>query len=188
MSASALLIVLAAATQQPASSPPRPEIHVQTAHVRVFKTLDVSADGTRLFTGAADGTAHVWDTATGEALVSLEGHRGGIYGLDYSADQNTIVTTSADGTLILWDASTGKRLRRYNIDQTLAAGFGLAPAVFSVDGRALISGDNDQITIWDASPLPDDIDAWVRENRFIASFTCEQRALYNIEPLCQQPV
>jgi hypothetical protein len=59
-------------------------------------------------------------------------------------------------------------------------------AFFSPDGQTIISAANDWITVWDAAPLPDGLAAWISENRYIAPFTCEQRVLYRIEPLCPE--
>ncbi len=162
-------------------------IRTFAGHDTAIYGFDLSADGTLLFTGASDGTARAWDTATGAALFNLEGHTSSIDWLDYSPSQNTVVTTSTDGTLILWDAATGERLRRYVTSRTEEGGLFLIPASFSAEGHTLISGYSDQLVLWDASPVADGIDAWVRENRYIASFNCEQRALYLIEPLCEQP-
>jgi WD40 repeat protein len=160
-------------------------IRTYARHVGGVWGFDLSADGTRLFTAAADGPARILDTATGETLYNLEGHSDRIYNLAYNPDQNTLVTTSGDGTLIVWDAETGERLRRY----FPTSGGGSLPifAVFSADGRWLISGDIDkgQLTVMDASPLPEGLEAWVSENRYIAAFTCEQRTLYLIQPLCR---
>lgn len=161
-------------------------IRTFAGHRAAIYGLDLSADGTRLFTGAADGTASIWDTASGQVLFELEGHSGGIDRVDYNPSRNTVVTTGTDGTLILWDAATGERLRRYVTSQTVEGGEFLIPAFFSADGNVLISGYNDQIIVWDASPWADGIDAWVRGNRYIAPFTCQQRELYQIEPVCQQ--
>ena len=41
------------------------------AHTAAVLALALSPDGTRLLTGAADGTARLWDTATGARLLDL---------------------------------------------------------------------------------------------------------------------
>ncbi len=146
--------------------------------------FDMSEDGGRLFTAAIDGTARVWDTITGELMFNLEGHSSGIYWLDYTAVGNAIVTTAGDGTLILWDAATGERLRRYVNSQTEQGGLIPVPAVFSPDGQLLISGYDGQIILWDATPLPESLNSWVTNHRYVPELTCEQRELYQLEPYC----
>jgi len=47
---------------------------------RVF-ALALSPDASRLFTGAEDGMARMWDARTGELLAVFEGHEGRIYAL-----------------------------------------------------------------------------------------------------------
>ena len=65
-------------------------LHLAVPHLRVLQTmsghedfvkfLDYCADGTRLVTAGNDGTARVWDTATGQELLVLDGHGGGTFG------------------------------------------------------------------------------------------------------------
>lgn len=150
-------------------------------HPILIRDIDASNDGTRLISGSDDFTAIVWDTSTGDAMFTLLGHTGFIFDVEFSPDASTILTSSLDGTVILWDAQTGQRLRTYVATSNPLN----LQAIFTPDGQTIISGANDMLTIWDASPLSVDLETWVTENRYIPDFTCEQRALYIIEPLCE---
>lgn len=70
-----------------------------------------NADGSRVLSWASgDSTAHVWDAATGEALLSLV-HDNEIFGAAWEPeDGNRILTWSLDSTAGVWDATTGERL------------------------------------------------------------------------------
>ncbi len=57
-----------------------------------------SSDGTRLATASFDGTAKVWNVTTGQELLTLTGHQGGVTGVVFSPDGTRLVTTSQDGT------------------------------------------------------------------------------------------
>jgi WD40 repeat protein len=142
--------------------------------------VDVNSDGTKLLSASGDQTAIVWDTTTGEPLMTLRGHTDRIIVAEFSPDDSLIMTAAVDGRIILWDAETGDAV---HIHVTVHDPLWMA-ATFSPDGTQIVSSGNDILTFWDISNLPDDYETWVRENRYIPDFTCEQRALYRIEPLC----
>jgi len=68
--------------------------------------LAFSPDGSRLVTGAKDGSIRAWDPQTGRPLASLSSNLGEVTDLAYSPNGTTIATSSADGTVRLWDART----------------------------------------------------------------------------------
>jgi WD40 repeat protein len=112
-----------------------------------------SPDGRQLASGNQDGTAQVWNAATGKLLFSLRGHTGSVTGLAYSPDGRRLATGSGDQTVKLWDAQTGQEvltLRGHTAPVSCVA--------FSRDGRLLASGDGrhgepGEIRLWDARPL-----------------------------------
>ena len=65
-----------------------------------------SADGTRIASGSADKSVKVWDAATGEAVLTLEGHSGRVTSVCFSADGTRIASGSADKSVKVWDAAT----------------------------------------------------------------------------------
>ncbi|NTU83483.1 MAG: hypothetical protein HGA45_29620, partial [Chloroflexales bacterium] len=106
-----------------------------------------SPDGTRVVTASADGTAIVWDAASGDRLTTLVGHGGWVRGAAYSPDGARIVTASEDKTAIVWDAASGARL------VTLAGhGADVKSAAYSPDGARVVTASDDQTAIvWDAA-------------------------------------
>jgi len=149
-------------------------------HENTIHQLDLNSDGSRLLSVSEDQSAVIWDTDSGQALMTLRGHTDGVTDADLSPDDNLIVTASHDGRIIVWDAQTGEKLYIF----VVASEAPYLRAVFSPDGSQVVSGANDMLTFWDITDLPDDYTSWVTENRYIPEFTCDQRDLYQIEPLC----
>jgi WD40 repeat protein/class 3 adenylate cyclase len=97
-----------------------------------------SPDGTRLATAGpegpagADGSAIVWDAATGEALLTVR-HTSGATNANFNHDGTRLATTHDDGTFVIWDAATGEQLMALAL-----VGRAWGPA-FSPDGRHMIT-------------------------------------------------
>ncbi len=62
-----------------------------------------SPDGRLLATASEDGTAQLWDPATGEHLRTLTGQTGWVRGVAFSPDGRLLATASLDETARLWD-------------------------------------------------------------------------------------
>ncbi len=78
----------------------------------VFGSLTVSVDGRRLMACGTDATAHVWDVATGELLLSLPDHPGWVQGCGFSPDGTELVTACRDGGVRVFDAATGRLVNK----------------------------------------------------------------------------
>jgi WD40 repeat protein len=63
-----------------------------------------SPDGTRIVTTSFDGTARIWDAATGTEIKVLRGNEGSVWSGSFSPDGTPIVTASEDTTARIWDA------------------------------------------------------------------------------------
>jgi eukaryotic-like serine/threonine-protein kinase len=69
-----------------------------------------SPDGKRLATGSRDGTAKVWDAASGQELLTLKGHSNFVISIAWSPDGKRLATGSWDNTAKVWDAVSGREL------------------------------------------------------------------------------
>lgn len=65
-------------------------------------------------TSSYDRTCKIWDSATGNLLTTLTGHRKAVFCLNFShfSDRNLIATGSFDHTARLWDLK-GKMLQNF---------------------------------------------------------------------------
>ncbi|GMU84627.1 MAG: hypothetical protein AMXMBFR47_44960 [Planctomycetota bacterium] len=127
-------------------------------HGRDVSSAAFSPDGRRIVTGSEDGTAKVWDAATGQELLTLAGHAGLVLSVAYSPDGTRIVTGGGPwgqgenpGDVKVWDAATGRLLRE--LRGHLYCVWSVA---FSPDGLRIVSGAGDwghgpaEIKVWDA--------------------------------------
>jgi WD40 repeat protein/tRNA A-37 threonylcarbamoyl transferase component Bud32 len=104
-----------------------------------------SPDGTRIVTADVDGTALVWDAATGEPRSPPLPHGGVIYRVAFSPDGARVLTAGEDQLVRVWDAATGKRLM-----PPLRHRSRVPDARFSADGRFIITGSQEGGRVWDA--------------------------------------
>ena len=126
------------------------------AHGRPINWATLDPSGRRLVTAGGDGTARVWDIATGGALSPPLPHDGPVHRAEFRGDGSRLVTASEDGDVRVWDLDAGR--------SSVATASAPAPALrmahgspvrfvlFSRDGRVVISGGADgTVRTWDAS-------------------------------------
>jgi len=86
--------------------------HWQTALLISLETsiLFLHFYNIRFITGSYDRTCKVWDTISGQELLSLEEHKNVVYTMAFNNPYgDKIVTGSFDRTAKIWDANTGQR-------------------------------------------------------------------------------
>lgn len=142
-----------------------------------LSSVVLSHDGSRIVTGAADGTAVIWDADTGKQIKGVstranydpesgsfdEGHEFNVARLRFLPPTgNVLMTTGFDGTLCLWNADTKESC--VGRQELRIPGLGLVNAIAtSLDGQILVTstgGDESQrggaATIWNTASLLDD--------------------------------
>ena len=111
-------------------------------------TVDLSADGSRLAAGDGEGLAHVWDLASGRAILAVPpdprlptGMLGGRVApaVALSPDGGILATGGIDRAVRLWDTSTGRRVMSILTQPGPRRLIGFAPWLlsFSPDGSRL---------------------------------------------------
>src|SRR5437867_532117 len=68
-----------------------------------------SPDDRRVVTASLDGTARLWDAASGKPIGQPMKHDS-VSSAQFSPDGQRVVTASGDGTARLWDAASGKQV------------------------------------------------------------------------------
>jgi WD40 repeat protein len=139
-----------------------PKTHPPCCEMVTVHNLAFSPDGTLLATANGDGTARLWDVATGEEHTVLKGDTGWVGSVVFSPDGALLATGGAwsdcdygekcapdEGELRVWDVATGEQL-------ALVAGplGGVGSVAFSPDGRIIAFGggyEDGTVTLWDTT-------------------------------------
>ncbi len=120
---------------------------VLRGHTQAANTVVFSPNGAQVLTSSIDGTARVWDAATGKTLRVLKGHKDWVNSAEFSPDGRQVVTASWDETARVWDAATGKMLRVLKGHKD-----GVNSAEFSPDGGQVVTASwDDTARIWDTA-------------------------------------
>jgi WD40 repeat protein/serine/threonine protein kinase len=115
-------------------------------HLGQVESVSFSPDGQRVVSTSRDGTAKLWDAATGRALATVR-HRDRIDHAHHSPDGTRFVTASADGTARIWSATNGAALTP-PLTHTGRVNW----AEFSADGQSLVTASSDMTArVWDAA-------------------------------------
>jgi WD40 repeat protein len=139
------------APRWPGLTPPGAERLRLVGHQGLVWSASFSPDGARIVTASGDGTARIWDAATGQEIIALRGHESdnenGVWSASFSPDGARTVTGGSDSTARIWDAATGQEILALR-----GHGRIVFSASFSPDGARIVTGDSDGTArIWDAA-------------------------------------
>jgi dipeptidyl aminopeptidase/acylaminoacyl peptidase len=98
-----------------------------------------------LATGGFDRTIKLWDTASGEAPLTIFAHDGGVLDLAFSPDSRSLASASEDRSIRLCDIPSGRQIGVFHghTDRVLTI-------AFASDGSELASGGREgSFKIWD---------------------------------------
>ena len=139
---------------------------------------DVAYDGAgeRIVTVSEDGTARVWNAATGEEELVLANDGQAVRAAAFDEDGSLVVTSSANGELRIWDAGSGLELARFAGANWKVA---LSP-LGQLAAGALAQTDHPQTSIWGCDVCGLDLDGLERlaAERITRELTDAERERY----------
>jgi WD40 repeat protein/DNA-binding SARP family transcriptional activator len=148
--------------------------------------------GCMALSSGLDKLVILWDVASGREIQRFVGHTAEVTQVAFSpgcdpaqsetAGRCMVLSAGGDGVIILWDMESGEALRRYEGHQGNILG-----AVFTPGGRTILSAAVDStLREWRVDLDYDALSAWIAANRYVPELTCQQRAQYHVEPLCEE--
>lgn len=111
-------------------------------HKAKINTITFTPDGKTLISGSDDETIRIWDTSTGNQLLSLPSDK--TRTLAISVDGKILASSNAED-IKLWDISTSTQPKNLQVGDDYVTKLAISP-----DGKMLASGNHDgKIRLWD---------------------------------------
>lgn len=162
----------------------RRRVHIANYHYRELENyhrgtinwISIKPSNDQFVTASSDSTIIVWDVLSGQRIISLVGHNGGVNSAIYSSDGKYIISASDDGTVKVWHAESGVEISTFvgHQGRVLHAEFG------NKDRYIVSASDDGTIRLWEFPPLQELIDE-VRKHLDGRKLTDEERRMYYLE-------
>ena len=152
--------------------------YLKGGHSSPINALALSGDGVQLVSGSDDTTAIIWDVASGQIVHRLSGHTASVHTVAFSPDGQNVLTGSVDGTVRLWNAKSGAEIRRFIGHTQTVEGL-----VFSQPRQIISIARDGTERVWHIQS-PDDLIAWVKQNRYVRDLTCDELFRFDPQAAC----
>ena len=147
--------------------------------IRTFKghtdrvlSIAFSPDGKQIVSASEDKTVRIWNVETGEEIHRFEGHKHEVMSAMFSPDGKLIVSVDGYYTVYIFDVESGTIFQKSELsDKTVS---------FSPDGRHLVSGNSEDVIIWEFEPLQELMDR-IRERFKNRPLTSAEKKKYYLD-------
>jgi WD40 repeat protein len=120
-------------------------INIPNAHAGWVNSIDLNGDGSSIVTGSEDGTACIWETATGRNIACMT-HHDTVSIVTFSPNGNYVASVSGkevDVKLHVWDAYTGNEIASISEDSNIRS------IDFSPNSSLLLAGAWADVFVWE---------------------------------------
>jgi WD40 repeat protein len=149
----------------------------------------LAPDGKTLATAGRDGTARLWNLATGQemrALKHCEYDAGRVFSIAFSSDGKSLVSGGVDWTVRRWEVATGKQVRAYETKHGQVFSLYLSrDAKWLVTGgaNAKVAGNGGGAELWDVFAGGTPADAHKQEKQKKAQGRASERTFCDDDPV-----
>jgi len=124
------------------------EPSILKGHTGEVRRVAITPDGKIIATASEDGTARVWNKATGVCMTTLKGHHAGLRSIALRDNGKMIITSSWDNSIKTWDGVAGQCVGSF----VLVGHRGFCEAVVSADGNTVVTASMDKtVRVWNRS-------------------------------------
>jgi WD40 repeat protein len=116
-----------------------------SGHTKEINAVAFRSDCSGLLTGSSDGTARIWDLASGTPKLSIP-HPDAVWSAAFAPDGQRLVTGNADGTARIFDSRTGQLLMALPAHSKPIRG-----VAFSPDGSRVVICSESDATVHDSN-------------------------------------
>ena len=126
------------------------EIRKFEKHTDQVNSAAFSPDGKRIVSASDDKTVRIWNAETGEEIHRFEEYSNDVRSAAFSPDGKLVVTADADFSVRIFDVESGAVFQKSGLSWNAVS--------FSPNAKQLVSGDDNNVVIWEFEPLQELMD------------------------------
>lgn len=148
------------------------EIRTFKGHTDRVLSIAFSPDGKQIVSASEDKTVRIWNVETGEEIHRFEGHQHEVKSAMFSPNGKLVVSSDDYFTVCIWDVESGAIFQKLELSDKAVS--------FSPDGRHLVSGNSEDVIIWEFEPLQELMDR-IRERFKNRPLTSAEKKKYYLD-------